>query len=318
MALSNAQYEAIFREYQAKQNKNRYLLESRLEKIYDTVPGYQELDASIASLSAEYTQRIIDGEPDARKELSLALQTRAKQKQHLLMVHGYPSDYLEPIFDCPNCKDTGYIGFDKCICFKQRIIELLYNQSNIAEILQKENFDTLSYQYFSGKALVEYRKIVDICQRFVNTFDEKVQNLLFLGEVGVGKSFLSNCIAKALMDSGHSVIYFSAIDLFDTLSKNVFDKSKDTLYSFKNDLYNCDLVIVDDLGTEYTTSFGASYLFAFLNGRIMKGKSTLISTNLNYEDIGSRYTERTLSRIISNFDIVSMTGPDLRLKSVIK
>ncbi|MBE5853255.1 MAG: DNA replication protein DnaC [Lachnospiraceae bacterium] len=315
MALSNAQYEAIFREYQAKQNKNRYLLESRLEKVYDTVPGYQELDASIASLSAEYTKRIIDGEPDARKELSSALQMRAKQKQHLLMVHGYPSDYLEPIYDCPDCKDSGYIGFDKCHCFKQRIIEFLYQQSGIKELLQKENFSTLSYQYFSGEHLDKYKKTVHICKEFVDTFDEVTRNLLLIGNVGTGKSFLSNCIAKALIDSGHSVIYFSAIDLFDTLSKNVFDKTKENLYSFTNDLYNCDLVIVDDLGTELTNSFVSSYLFAFLNGRNMQGKSTLISTNLTFKELGERYSERTISRIISNFDIIETVGSDIRKQS---
>ena len=312
MALTNTQYETIFREYQENQYRNRYLLDSRLEKIYDTVPGYQEIDASISSLSTEYTKRLIDGDTSARSELSQILQTRAKQKQQLLSKYGYPSDYLEPIYDCPDCIDSGYIGFAKCHCLKQRIIEFLYQQSNIKELLQKENFDTLSYRYFSGEHLEKYKKTVSICKGFVDTFDETNRNLLFIGNVGTGKSFLSNCIAKALIDSGHSVIYFSAIDLFDTLSKNVFDKTKDNLYSFTNDLYNCDLVIVDDLGTELTNSFVSSYLFAFLNGRSMQGKSTLISTNLTFKELGERYSERTISRIISNFDIIETVGSDIR------
>jgi len=315
VALSNAQYEAIFREYEIKQNKNRYLLENRIEKIYDTIPGYQEIDASISSLSVEYTKRLIDGDSHAKEDLSRELQTRSQQKKQLLLSHGYPVDYLEPIYDCPDCKDSGYIGFDKCHCFKQRIIDFLYQQSNIKERLQKENFQTLSYDFFSGEHLKQYKKTVSICKNFVDTFDDTTRNLLLMGNVGTGKSFLSNCIAKALIDTGHSVIYFSSIDLFDALSKNVFDKSKDNLYSFTNDLYNCDLVIVDDLGTELTNSFVSSYLFAFLNGRNMQSKSTLISTNLTFQELNNRYSERTFSRIISNFDIIEMTGFDLRSKS---
>ena len=181
-------------------------------------------------------------------------------------------------------------------------------------MLQKENFQTLSYRYFAGDTLAAYKKTVDVCLAFVDRFDTEYKNLLFTGTVGSGKSFLSNCIAKALLDTSHSVIYFSAIDLFDTLSKNVFDKNKENLYSFYDDLYNCDLVIVDDLGTELPNAFVNSYFFALLNERNARSKSTLISTNLNLQEIEMRYSDRTFSRLISGYDICQFTCPDIRIQ----
>ena len=314
MALTNAQYESIIREYEEKLNTSRHALEKRKQEIYDSIPEYAALENSAAELSVEYTRKIIDGVPGARQQLSVAISEISEKKKSLLQAHQYPSDYLEQTYECPDCKDTGYIGSVKCHCFEQRIIDLLYSQSNIRDVLQKENFQTLSYRYFAGDTLAAYKKTVDVCLAFVDRFDTEYKNLLFTGTVGSGKSFLSNCIAKALLDTAHSVIYFSAIDLFDTLSKNVFDKNKENLYSFYDDLYNCDLVIVDDLGTELPNAFVNSYFFALLNERNARSKSTLISTNLNLQEIEMRYSDRTFSRLISGYDICQFTCPDIRIQ----
>ena len=314
MALTNAQYESIIREYEEKLNTSRHALEKRKQEIYGSIPEYAALENSAAELSVEYTRKIIDGVPGARQQLSAAISEISQKKKALLQAHRYPSDYLEQTYECPDCKDTGYIGSVKCHCFEQRIIDLLYSQSNIRDVLQKENFQTLSYRYFAGDTLVAYKKTVDVCLAFVDRFDTEYKNLLFTGTVGSGKSFLSNCIAKALLDTAHSVIYFSAIDLFDTLSKNVFDKNKENLYSFYDDLYNCDLVIVDDLGTELPNAFVNSYFFALLNERNARSKSTLISTNLNLQEIEMRYSDRTFSRLISGYDICQFTCPDIRIQ----
>lgn len=314
MALTKAQYESIIREYEEKQNTGRHELEKRRQEVYASLPEYAALENSAAELSVEFTRKIMDGVPDARAQLSAAISQISDKKKALLSAHHYPADYLEQSYQCADCKDTGYIGSAKCHCFEQRIIDVLYSQSNIRDVLQKENFQTLSFDYFSGEVLGSYKKTVEICQSFVAGFDQEYKNLLFTGTVGSGKSFLSNCIAKALLDTSHSVIYFSAIDLFDTLSKNVFDKSKENLYSFYDDLYNCDLVIVDDLGTELPNAFVNSYFFAFLNERNVRRKSTLISTNLSLQEIGARYSDRSISRLIGGYDICQFTGPDIRIR----
>ena len=314
MALTNAQYESIIREYEEKQTRNRHILEMRLLDIRTSYPEYAALEDAVSSLSVSYTKRLIDGEACAKQELSDSLQTLTRKKEAFLVEKGYPADYLKPVYDCPDCHDTGYALQEKCHCFKRRIIELLYRQSNLAGTLSQENFDTLDYSYFSEPALSDYKKAVDISKEFVASFDRSSQNLLFMGTVGTGKTFLSNCIAKALIDSAHSVIYFSAAELFDTFAGYVFGKDKTALDNFCNDLYHCDLVIVDDLGTELESSFVTSCFFSFLNGRQQLGKSTLITTNLNLKELNQKYSDRICSRIIGNYEICLLTGPDIRIR----
>lgn len=264
-------------------------------------------------MASSFTKRLIDGEEGARAELSASLQSLSRKKEEFLSEKGFPPHYLEPVYECGDCKDTGYIDQKKCHCFENRITQLLYHQSNLSGSLEQENFHTLSYDYFSGPALQDYKKAVDISKDFVSSFDENYRNLLFMGTVGTGKTFLSNCIAKALIDTSHSVIYFSAAELFDTFAKYVFGKDKDALDHFYKDLYHCDLVIVDDLGTELGSSFVTSSFFSFLNERQLMKKSTLITTNLDLKGLQDKYSDRICSRIIGNFEICVLTGPDIRI-----
>ena len=314
MALTNAQYEAIIREYEDRQTKNRHKLEARLQEVRDAYPEYAALEDAVSSLSVSFTRRLIDGDADAKQELSDSLSLLRRKRADFLVEKGYPADYLEPVYDCPDCRDTGYISRKKCHCFSRRIIELLYHQSNLADTLSQENFDTLSYEWFSGSALSDYKKAVDACKEFVSSFDSSCKNLLFMGTVGTGKTFLSNCIAKALIDTSHSVIYFRSAELFDTLAGYVFSKDRNALENFCGDLYHCDLVIVDDLGTELESSFVTSYFFTFLNERGQRGKSTLITTNLDLKGLHRKYSDRICSRIIGNFEICLLTGPDIRIR----
>lgn len=227
---------------------------------------------------------------------------------------GFPADYLEPVYDCPDCKDTGYKNGEKCRCFKQQMISLLYEQSNIHKLLETENFSRLSYEYYSGEDLAAFERAVSICRSFINEFDQKYANLFFYGTVGCGKSFLSCCVAKELIEAGHSVIYFSAIGLFEFLSRYSFDhKNKENLYNAFEDLYNCDLVIIDDLGTEITNSFVTSELFSCLNERHIRKRSTIISTNLSLGELRDRYSDRIFSRITSNYEVCKLSGQDIRM-----
>ena len=147
----------------------------------------------------------------------------------------------------------------------------------------------------------------------MDQFDSTFANLYFFGDTGIGKTFLSNCIAKELLDSGHSVIYFTAFQLFDILSKGVFEKDADAIATHQN-IFDCDLLIIDDLGTELSNSFTSSQLFLCLNERILRQKSTIISTNLNMNQVADIYSERVLSRITNNYTIIKLFGEDIRNK----
>ena len=314
MPLTNTQYDIILRDYENRQLKNRHEAEQRAAYVYDHVPGYRELDESVAAVSVSQGKKYLAGDEQAMEELKLLISELSFKKARLLKEAGLPEDYLKPVHTCPDCRDTGYIDGQKCHCFKQAMISLIYEQSNIREMLQHDNFQSLSYEYYEGEDLSRFKKAVITCQNFIKNFNSDYHNLFFYGTVGTGKTFLSNCAAKELIESGHSVIYFSAAGLFDLLSRYSFDyKSKEDERERYADLYQCDLLIVDDLGTELTNQFVASRLFSLLNQRHMGKKATVISTNLSLEELRDRYSDRIFSRITSHYELCKLTGPDIRM-----
>ena len=152
------------------------------------------------------------------------------------------------------------------------------------------------------------------CHQFIDDFDHKPKNLFLYGSTGVGKTFLSNCIAKELLDKGYSVIYFTAFQLFDILSKGVFEKDADAIAAHQN-IFDCDLLVIDDLGTELSNSFTTSQLFLCVNERLLRHKSTIISTNLNFNQIVDIYSERTFSRICGEYTMIKLFSQvDIRIQ----
>lgn len=314
MALNNSQYDTMIRSYEEKQNKSRHLLEERTAYVYSHVEGYEALCDSISSISVAQGKKLLSGDENALSELRARLKDLTAKKAQLLSEAGFPEDYLTPVYSCNDCKDTGYVNGKKCHCFKQAVIELLYEQSGIRTMLAAENFSTLSYEFYEGEDLERFKNAVETSRKFIKNFNSGYHNLFFYGTVGTGKSFLSGCVAKELIENGHSVIYFSASGLFDTLSKYKFDyKNTENLHKIYEDLFQCDLLIIDDLGTEYTNNIINSELFSMINERHLQKRSTVISTNLSLEDFRNRYSDRIFSRITSNYDICKLTGPDIRM-----
>ncbi len=326
MALTNSQYDALMRTYNDKQFRNQFLTEQRKEEVYHSLPQLKSIDDQIASVSVASVRSQLTGDVTRAEALKNDLHRLLQQKEQLLTDGGYALDYLEPDYSCPDCHDTGYINGKRCHCFKQAAINMVYTQSNIADILQKENFSTFSYEYYSSKvtdsvtgrtSLENAQRAVADAKSFVHNFGEKGGNLFLYGDTGTGKTFLSNCIAKALLDESYSVIYFTAFQLFDIFEKNVFDKNEDALEANEN-IFNCDLLIIDDLGTEFANSFTTSQLFQCLNERLLRGRSTIVSTNLSLKQIAEIYSERTFSRITSNYKLIKLFGDDIRIAKKFK
>lgn len=324
MPLQNYQYDTIMREYYRRQAENRHDLEKRRKEAYEKLPRLKEIDEEVASLSAHKVRKLLQGTETGLEDLKSSISLLSLERRALLTGSGYPEDYLEMSYTCPLCQDTGYIGSEKCICFKKAEIELLYTQSNLKEILEKENFDHFSFSYYSDtikneatglSALETAKRAHHTAKEFVKNFDRDFQNLFIYGNTGVGKTFLSHCIAHDLLHSAHCVLYFSAFDLFDLLANSTFSAKKES--SAGDDLiFDCDLLIIDDLGTELTNSFVSSQLFLCINERIMRRKSTIISTNLELENFSEIYSERTFSRIASNYHMIKLIGKDIRIQKI--
>ena len=328
MSLTNTQYAAVMRMYDDIHTHNAAIQNERYKEVTSLCPQYQTIEDEIISLSMqEAAKRIGNDSSDTNTdEFNERLQSLIKQKAVLLASIGKPSDYLDNIYTCKKCQDTGYINGTRCSCFKKKAIDLIYHDSNLKNITANENFSTFSFDWYdkttidSATGLTPYNnihKVFDVCQSFVKTFDTNFSNLLLLGETGVGKTFLSNCIAKELLDSYHSVIY-TAIELFKCFENSDFSKGEDVEYQDVSYFIDCDLLIIDDLGTESYNSYTISKLFYVINERILRRKSVIISTNLSMPQLENTYSERIFSRLISAYTILRLFCEDIRVQKATK
>lgn len=314
MSLSYNQYQSIIREYDSRRSNALRTRDEHLEKIRSEIPEYSELEDRAAEIALAYGKRLILEPETSLSEMDRELADISRTRLELLAKHGYSADYINPQYTCPDCQDTGYINNVKCHCFKQAEIKLLYGQSNIHDYFKKKNFSHLRYDFLEGEDLDHFRRAVSVCRDFADDFDAGARNLILYGTIGTGKSFLSGCVAYELLQSGHSVIYYSSPDLFNKLSDSTFNKASTQTDDNLENIYDCDLLVIDDLGTEIAGQFVNSSLFTCLNERQLRGRSTIISTNLMLDELHQRYSDRVFSRILGNFEMLKLTGPDLRRK----
>ena len=321
-------FKIIERNYEYKRNLANKKASVLKEETYCKFPRLQEIDNLISKCGIEATKATITN--SANKENILAdleqkIATLKKEKNELLSSINVS---LAPKYECEKCNDSGYElasnGTKMCSCFKQELINEAYNKSNLYR-LQEDKFSSFKSSLFSDDVNIQkygaaisprenIEKIKNLSESFIKNFNDPNQkNLLFTGTPGIGKTFLSGCIANELLNSGYTVLYQTAPVLLDC----IFDKynTKDNSKELYDNLFNVNLLIIDDLGTENLTSARFSELFTIINARLLNPKTkTIISTNLSLENLAQNYDDRILSRIIGNFDICKFFGEDLRLK----
>lgn len=316
--IARTAFERILKEYEEKQLLAQARLDAQRARIEAAVPRLAEIEAEMAHLSVtEAIARISGGTKG--EGFSDALARLQEEKEAVLQSAGYSLADLQPQFECEKCKDTGFVDNAFCMCLKNRITDTLYDQSRIKEILKEENFANFSYAYYKEAShLAAAKAAVNTACDFIRRFDSSASNLFITGTTGVGKTFLTNCIAKELIDRGYFVVYLSAIRLFDILSNVTFGQTKSEAESSfaefeKKHIFGCDLLIIDDLGTEMVNSFTKIQLFDCINERILAKKHTIISTNLSMHRVQELYTERISSRIADKYTFVRLQGNDIRM-----
>ena len=321
MALRNDQYDALMREYSRRQAAAWRTLNQRRQSLEEKYPRLRRIDEEAAACGAGQIRARLSGAQCSTVQMEATLRKLSEERKKILLDAGLPEDYLEPPYTCPLCQDTGYIGQEKCSCFKKAEISLLYSQSHLGKILEEENFRNFSLDYYSDTIINEStgltarrtaEKACKDARQFVQNFNQDFQNLFLYGEPGVGKTFLSHCIACELLKRGFSVLYFSAQELFRVLGDQTF--SRENAQGSTEDILVCDLLIIDDLGTELTNSFVSSSLFLCVNERILREKPTIISTNLKLDEFSAVYSERTFSRIAGNYQMIKLIGRDIPLQ----
>ena len=333
MVITNSQYNQIMRHYDELQLRSRHIDEKRKSEVVKKCPEFEKLEKKAIELSFANTELILSGDGyEAEKkieELKNELASIREKKRELLRANGFPEDYLDPVHFCKDCNDTGFIGNEKCHCFKQAIVDVFYTQSNVKEAILKENFSTFDITLYSKDpaeavdGVTPYENILKnykYCKEFVEKFgkEKECRNLYLYGKSGLGKTFLSHSIANELLKTGHTVLYLTAHQMFDLLARDMrFQESEGSITESSDYIMNCDLLIIDDLGAEVSTSVAVSHFNEVLNERLLKNRSTVISTNLSIGDIGNIYGERNFSRIIGEYTPLRFYGKDIRIKKKI-
>ena len=321
-------YKKVLREYEKEKRVSDEIYQKRISDIYLLIPDIKNIDTEIMKINMEFAKASLKKlkVKYSISELKEKNKELLKKREDMLEQYGINKSFFDDIYKCGKCKDTGYIDNKPCQCLKKRLIEAAYDMSNIKEILKNENFENFDISFYpdnNGKDTEKSprKKIESILLKafeFVKNFDDVFMNLYLYGKSGLGKTFLCNCIAKELLDKSKSVLYLSASQLFKMLEKDTFKNDTEEFSEVLKLIFDADLLIIDDLGTEFQTSFTSSEFFNIINLRYIKKKPVVISTNLGTEDIIDKYSDRVISRLYGNYEFLEFIGEDIRILKLTK
>ena len=303
------------RDYESK------ALKARKDEISEKYPEIIDIDNKIQKLSLKMALAVLKSS-DSDKTLhdfKEAITDLRIKKCEMLVEKGYTPEYLTMHYHCEKCKDTGFIGSKKCSCYKEKLIKLYYKDSELENVIQKNNFDNFDLSLYTshriGDEKFSPRKNIENILEYIQTeyipnFSYISTNLLFYGNPGSGKTYLSYCISKDILDKGFLVVYKTSEELIQNLRDIRFNNNS----NLESLLIECDLLIIDDLGAEHLNEFSITELFNLLNRKILNNKKMIISTNLSLSDIVKNYTERISSRLLGNFKLFKFYSEDIRIK----
>lgn len=295
-------------------------LEERRINLFSLSPRAMEIEREVAQTSLAAARAVFAGgglrtQIENLKAKNLLLQ---KELKDIIESFGLPTDYLEMQYKCAKCRDYGYDNDMMCDCMKSLMRDIEYQKLNEISPLSLSDFSTFSLDYYpkfpdeNGKVpYTQMAKVLKFCKRYADGFNEHSGSLFFYGNSGLGKTHLSLAIAKSAIDNGYKVIYVSSPEIFDQIAREQFDLKSNQQNTVQN-ITQCDLLILDDLGTEMTTKVTISALYRIINSRMLTSKPTIISTNLSSDELKEKYTQRTISRIFGTFEMIGFIGTDIR------
>lgn len=316
MAYSKETYKKAEQELAERRSRALAEREEHHRIAVAAVPEILEAEEKMSSAGLATIKALGMGAADAKEyirklsEINLAAQA---QRSLLLKNAGFPENWLDVRYNCKKCEDKGFVNGIMCDCFKELLKSLEYEKlcSNLP--VNNCRFDNFKLDYYPGGIGTSPRRrmesVLDFCKTYATEFSQKSSSLLLYGHTGLGKTHLSLAIAGKAVEDGYGVIYSSAQNLFNKLEKEKFGRSDGNT---EENILDCDLLIIDDLGTEFTTQFTISALYNIVNSRELEGKPTIISTNLTPEQLLSTYSERIASRILNNYTLLRFDGTDIR------
>ena len=289
-------------------------------QVYKACPKIMDIERQMAKTGLDAIKTV-----GAGKNAAVTIQNLAKEnlklqqeRKELLLAHGFPADFLLPKYTCSICEDKGSVDGTKCVCYEKLLKELAYEKLAAQTPLSLSDFNSFSLQFYStekdANGLVpkeEMQAIFEFCKSYAKNFSEKSDSLFLYGKTGLGKTHLSLAIASEVIQKGYGVIYGSAQNLFSKLEKERFGKAIDE--DTESLLLDCDLLILDDLGTEFSTGFTVSEIYNIINTRGLRQKPTIINSNLDFSELQRKYSDRITSRILGSYMVLHFCGGDIRI-----
>ncbi|WP_443716298.1 ATP-binding protein [Ruminococcus bromii] len=326
MGYSNSVYKAASDILHERRLNAEKAAERRKEEVYERFPRVKELEKQI-SMSGIKTARAVLAGGDVKKAVSklrdqdLAMQAEVKR---ILTDNGYPAKYFEPKYFCKKCEDKGYYDINgktvRCSCMKSALVTCACAELNRYAPLSLSTFESFDLEYYDKSINPKVKtspyehmsKVFRLCQNYADNFSKNSESILMSGETGLGKTHLSLAIANEVIKKGYGVVYASAPPIISKLEKEYFSSDKDdSLFSM---LADCDLLIIDDLGTEFYSQFAVSQFYNLFNSRMLSNKPIIINTNLTITELKEKYTDRFVSRICGNARQLDFLGRDIRIR----
>ncbi len=319
MSYNTKDYIKIKNEFDNKYRIAQARAQERHTEVHAMIPDVFEIDRILSHTGLDIMAVITSGIKDTDAEIA-KLQRRndelIKRRSKLLEAYGFPEDYTDIHYDCEKCADTGFIDTHMCDCMKRALVKAGYESSGLGRLIGRQTFENFDLRYYSTDGGVRDRTslYVKTLKSFAESFNEKTtDSFLLVGGTGLGKTHLCTAITQKVIERGHDVLYVSAVGMMSDFESNRFGNPSPT--GEENDIpryYSCDLLIIDDLGTEVVNKFTQSCLYEVINTRINNGKSTIINTNLAPSEINALYTERIASRLLGEYQPLLFSGTDIR------
>ncbi len=315
MSYNPENYKRIAAIYKDKNLRAKEKAEERRRELHERLPQLREIDRALSTTGLRIMREALNGKEGLAERIKGLEEGNAlllEARKEILRAAGYPEDYSAVKYECDICMDVGYIDGRMCKCMKRALTLAGYESSGVLKLIEKQNFETFSLDYYAGEERANMERVLARCKQYAAGFDGvHMKNLLFIGTTGLGKTHLSSAIAKIVVENGHDVVYESAQKIFADFEAEKFGKAAPGEDRTSRYL-SAELLIIDDLGTEMTSTFTVSCLYNLINTRLIAEKSMIISTNVRKEELLDKYSDRITSRLFGEFDICVFKGKDVR------
>lgn len=316
MGFNRENYKRIKEEYDGKYLRAQEAANLRRAEVHAALPEIEKIDRELSSTGFKIFDATLRGDSARLSEISRENLELQKKRAEIMELAGFAPDYTEVKYECPLCGDTGVVEYSMCKCMRKKLVEAGIETSGMGDLIRRQNFSNFSLDYYkySAESFRRMNTIYNYLKEYARDFEaSRSESLGFFGGTGLGKTHLSSAVASAVIEKGNDVYYTSAMNMFADFEQKRFGTSVSSdVTGDIQQYFTCDLLIIDDLGTEVINQFTVSCLYNIINTRLNRKKPTILSSNMSKEDFKKKYCDRIASRVFGEYVILPFIGQDIR------